>query len=303
MSPERIRAGRRSVELSRPDKVLFPGAGLTKADLADYYRRIADRILPFLRDRPISMHRFPDGITSGGFYHKRAPDSFPGWVDRVRVKVKDDGSQQQVAVNRAATLVFLADQACITPHPWLSRADRLDTPDRAVFDLDPPGGDFGAVRRAARLLRAVLQDAGLAAYVMATGSRGLHVVVPLRREHGFDVVRRIARRIARAAARRHPDELTVEQRKEKRKGRILVDYLRNAYGQTSVPPYAARARGGAPVAAPLDWDEVADAALAPDKYRVANIFRRLAHKDDPWQGFARHARSLDQARIRQLSPD
>lgn len=303
MTPRRIRVGRRSVELSRPDKVLFPGAGLTKADLADYYRRIAERILPYLRERPISMHRFPDGIAGGGFYQKEAPGSFPGWVDRVRVRVKDGGTQRQVAVNRAATLVFLADQACITPHPWLSRADRLDVPDRMVFDLDPPGGSFGAVRKAARFLRAVLEDAGLAAYVMTTGSRGLHVVVPLRREHGFDVVRRNARRVAEVAAGRHPDELTVEQRKKKRGGRILVDYLRNAYGQTSVPPYAVRAREGAPVAAPLDWCEVADAALAPDRYRVSNIFRRLAQKDEPWQGFGRHARSLDQARIKQLSPD
>ena len=160
MSGLRVRVGRHIVEISRPDKVLFPDDGITKRDLAEYYRRVASRILSFLKDRPLSLQRFPDGI-GWGFYEKKAPAYFPDWVERVRVKVKEGGSQQQLMCNNAATLVYLADQACITPHPWLSGKGRLDFPDRMIFDVDPSGRDFGAVRAAALTLRSVLEQAGL----------------------------------------------------------------------------------------------------------------------------------------------
>ena len=290
MSGLSIRVGGHAVEVSHPDKVLFPDDGITKRDLAEYYRRVAPRILPFLKDRPLSLQRFPDGI-GWGFYEKKAPAYFPEWFERVRVKVKEDGSQQQLMCNDAASLVYLADQACITPHPWLSKKGRLDFPDRMIFDLDPAGSDFAVVRDAAFVLKDVLEQAKLKPFAMTTGSRGLHVVVPLAGTEKYDDVRSRARELAEEAAFREPKALTVELRKDARKGRTFIDYLRNAYGQTSVPPYAVRARKGAPVAVPLRWEELSSPGLKATTYTVKNVFERLDCTPNPWSGFVRRARS------------
>jgi bifunctional non-homologous end joining protein LigD len=286
-----FRVGGHVIAVSHPDKVLFPDDGITKRDLAEYYRRVAPKILPFLKDRPLSLQRFPDGI-GWGFYEKKAPAYFPEWFERVRVKVKEGGAQQQLMCNNAASLVYLADQACITPHPWLSKKDRLDYPDRMIFDLDPAGRDFAATRDAALALGDLLERNGLSPFVMTTGSRGLHVVVPLVGEEKFDDVRKRARELAEAAAANDPKALTVEPRKDARKGRIFVDYLRNAHGQTSVPPYAVRARKGAPVAVPLRWDEISSPGLTATSYNVRNLFERLSRFPNPWSGFAGRARSV-----------
>lgn len=286
-----LRFGPYTVEVSSLDKVLFPDVGVTKGDLIDHYRAAADRMLPFLRDRPVSMQRFPDGIAADGFYQKEAPDYFPEWIRRVTVE-KEGGTVDHVVCDNEATLVYLANQACITPHVWLSRADEIRRPDRMIFDLDPSGEDFGIVRFAARELRDLLQEVGLYPYVMTTGGRGLHVVVPFDRSADFDVVRAFARDVAETLAARHDDRLTTETRKSKRHGRLFLDYLRNAYAQTGVPPYAVRPRPGAPVAVPLDWDEVSDSDLRGDAYHTRNVATRLEREDDPWKGMGRHARSL-----------
>jgi bifunctional non-homologous end joining protein LigD len=289
------RFGRYTVELTKLDKVLFPDARITKGEIIDYYREVADRMLPYLQDRPVSMQRFPDGIGGEGFYQKEIPDYFPDWIDRVTV-AKAGGKVTHVVCQNAATLVYLANQACITPHVWLSRRDRLDHPDRMIFDLDPPGDDFASVRGAARTLRELLDGLGLTAYAMTTGGRGLHVVVPLDRSADFNEARGFARDAADLVARRDPERLTTETRKDKRKGRLFVDYLRNAYAQTGVPPYSVRARKGAPVAVPLAWKELGDAKLRGNAYDVRNALRRLSRVDDPWKGMTRRARSLGSPR-------
>ncbi|HUF89881.1 MAG TPA: non-homologous end-joining DNA ligase [Gemmatimonadota bacterium] len=290
-----LRFGPYSVEVSSLDKVLFPDVGVTKGDLIDHYRAVAARMLPFLRDRPVSMQRFPDGIDAGGFYQKEAPDYFPGWIRRVTVK-KEGGTVEHVVCDNEATLVYLANQACITPHVWLSRADEIDRPDRLIFDLDPPDEEFELVRFAAREMRELLRELGLDPYVMATGGRGLHLVVPLDRSADFDTVRAFARDVTGTLAARHDDRLTIETRKNKRRGRLFLDYLRNAYAQTGVPPYAVRPRPGAPVAVPLDWDELPDPDLRGDAYHTRNVRTRLGRGDDPWKGMGRHARSLSTPR-------
>lgn len=286
----------RTIGLSNLDKVLYPDAGITKGDVVEFYERIGDTMLPYVRDRFLSMHRWPDGIGGEGFYQKETPGWFPDWI-RTREVEKKGGTNCQVVVEEPATLVYLAQQACLTPHVWLSRADRPRHPDRIVFDLDPPEGSwreaFDDVRRAARRVRAVLERIGLVPFVMTSGSSGLHVYVPIRRSHGFDEVKRVARDVAELLARRHPDRLTTEIRKTARKGRIFLDYLRNEYAQTAVAPYSLRARPGAPVATPLDWDELSASGMGPRRYTLENLFRRLGRKDDPWKGMARRARSLD----------
>jgi bifunctional non-homologous end joining protein LigD len=300
---DRIRAGKYTVELSNTDKVLFPGDGITKGDLIDYYRQIAVVMLPYIKDRPLVMHRFPDGIDAEGFYQQEVSDYFPDWIERVSVK-KEGGSISHVVCRNAATLVYLANQACITLHVWLSRQDRLDNPDQLIFDLDPPDKDFEPVREAAQLLRQFLQGLSLESLVKTTGSRGLHVIVPLDRSAGFDRVRSFARGVAETLSRLEPRKVTSELSKEKRKGRIFLDYIRNSYGQTAVAPYAVRARPGAPVATPLDWDELTELHLNAQSYTIKNMLQRLSRRQDPWQGMWRRVYSLDKAekKLEELKP-
>ena len=286
----KVRLGRRTVALSSLDKVLFPDAGITKGDLVEHYRRVAGRMLPHVKGRPVSMQRFPDGIDADGFYQKDAPDYFPDWIRRVTVE-KKGGTVEHAVVDDAATLVYLANQNCITPHVWLSRADRLHHPDRLIFDLDPPGEDFESVRFAAGALRDLLGELGLVPFPMTTGGRGIHVLVPLDRKADFDAVRDFARDAAGLLAARHPDRLTTEVRKNKRRGRLFLDVMRNSYAQTAVPPYAVRARPGAPVAMPIGWRELSALPLGGATWNTRNVAARL-RKKDPWQGLSRRARSL-----------
>jgi len=283
------------VEISRPDKVLFPEDGITKTDLARHYAEVADMMLPHLAGRPVNMQRFPDGIAEQSFYEKKVPSHFPDWVHRVEVHTAG-GSQQQVVVDDARSLVYLAQQACVTPHTWLSTTKDLDHPDLLVLDLDPSEDDLAKVRRATRLVGGLLDDLGLTSYLKTTGSRGYHVVVPLRPGEGFDEVRDFARAVGERLVDREPDLLTLEARKEKRGTRVLVDVMRNGYGQTAVPPYAVRARPGAPVAAPIAWEELS--RVAPAQVTMSSLPRRLAAKADPWAGMRRHAQGLSRARRR-----
>ncbi len=286
------RFGPYTVETSSEDKALFPDAGVTKRDLIEHYVRIAGTILPHMRARPVVMHRFPDGIDAKGFYHKNVPDHFPEWIERVEIPKEEGGTIEQALCENAATLAYLANQACVTPHVWLSRADHLRRPDLVVFDLDPSDGDFEKVRESARILADAFEKAGLAVFLQLTGSRGIHVVAPLRPEQEFDAVRGFAQTLARCLAEEHPDLLTVEQRKDKRGDRVYLDTARNAYAQTIVTPYAVRARPGAPVATPITRDELDDPQLSPTRYDIRSIHDRMAQRDDPWSGIGRAARTL-----------
>jgi bifunctional non-homologous end joining protein LigD len=292
-----ITAGRRVVEVTRPDKPLFPD-GITKADLARYYEQVASAMLPHLDGRPLNLERYPDGIDGERIIQQRVGRHFPDWIKRVEVPARD-GAVEHVIASDPATLVYLAGQACITPHPWLSRRGRLDRPDRLIFDLDPSRGDEpDAVRRAACRIRELLSELGLHAWVMTSGSRGYHVAVPLQRRADFDAVRAFARDVARVAAARDPDLFTNEQRKAKREGRILIDVMRNAYGHTSVAPYAVRARPGAPVATPLHESELSDRDTRPDRWTLTTVASRLERDGDPWAAIGKRAQALTAARRR-----
>lgn len=291
----KLRFGPYSVETSNTEKIFFPDSGITKGDVIDYYQHIADTMMRHLRDRPLNMQRFPDGITDDGFFQKEISDYFPEWIDRIKVR-KQGGSNTQVVCNNAATLVYLANQACLTPHVWLSSIRSLDNPDRLVFDLDPSGPEFAAVRQATRLIVDFLKDLELPVYVQTTGSRGLHVIVPIDGSEGYESVRKFARNIAGIMAHDYPDLLTVEQRKDKRDAPVFIDTGRNAYGQTMVTPYAIRALAGAPIATPIELDELDDPRLNAQRYNLGNIFRRMARRKDPWFGIGRTAKSLKDAR-------
>ena len=287
-----------SVELSHADKVFFPDSGITKGDLVGYYRDMAGRMLPYLRDRPLVMARYPDGITGERIFQKNVPRYFPDWVTRTRVK-KQDGTLLQVVCDKPATLVYLANQACIEMHSFLSRVGALDRPDQVVFDLDPPDDNrFGEVRHLALRLRELLEDElGLTAFVKTTGGRGVHVHVPLNARDDFDAARRFARQASEVLAAREPDLLTVEQRKDSRGDRVYADVMRNAYAQTVVAPYTVRARPGARVATPLRWEELEDPGLAPGRFTLRTVGERLAQpgRSDPWAGLARRRYGLARA--------
>ncbi len=286
------------VPVTHPDRVLFAADGITKGELVDYYTRVAPAMLPHLRDRPLSVQRFPRGIDAPGFVQQDFADSLPDWMDRAAVPKEDGGTVVHPVAGRPQALRWLANQNCVTLHGWLSRRRALDHPDRLVVDLDPSVDDFGAVCATARAVADLLDDLGLRCYVQTTGSSGLHVVTPLTPGPDFDTVRAFARDVARLVADQDPDHRTVEMRKQNRGDRVYLDIMRNGYAQTAVCPYAVRPRAGAPVATPLDWAELDDPTLRPDRYTIRDIPARLAEVGDPWAGMGRHARSLTRPRRR-----
>ena len=278
------------VRVSSRDKVMFP-PGITKGELADHYDAVGEVMVPHVRDRPIAMHIYPRGIEAGGVFVKQAPKHFPGWIKRVTVR-KRDGTITHVVANRADTLVYLAGQNCVTPHTWLSRADKIERPDRLIFDFDPEHERFAEVRAAARALGELLRDLGLEPHAMTSGSRGIHVTVPLKRTRGFDEVRAFAEGVGQRLVEDDPKRLTMEWSKAKRGDRIYVDVGRNAYAQHAAAPYAVRARPDAPVATPLHWEELDDRRLTPTRWTVRSLPDRLDEAGDPWEGISGRARAL-----------
>lgn len=289
---EKVRVGRRTVEISHPDKLLFARPPLTKRDIVGHYERVADVMLPHVRGRPLALQVFPDGIERPGFFMKSIPGYYPSWISRATVP-KRGGAVTHVLAEDPATLVYLAGQNVVTLHAWLSRADEPQLPDRLILDFDPsPGASFNSVRAAARAAGARLRDVGLVPYAMVTGSRGVHVVCPLRRGPAYTEVHAYARTIAEAMVRDDPRRLTLEWRKDDRGRRIYVDVNRINYAQHAVAPYAVRPRPRAPVAMPIRWEELSEARLKPDRWTVRDAGDRVAAEGDAWQGLARRARSL-----------
>ena len=289
-----IAIGRRQVPFSHPDKALFTDPVITKRTLAEHYENVAAAMLPLVRDRPLALQAFPNGINQAGFFLKSVPRHFPDWIATVTVP-KKGGTLTQVVARDAATLVYLVGQNVVTPHIWLSRDDEPRQPDRLIIDFDPsPGVTFAEVRAGARDAGARLRDAGLATFAMVTGSRGIHVVSPLRRGPSFGDVHKFARAMAEAMVADNPDHLTLEWHREERGARIYVDVNRINYAQHAVAPYGVRPRPGGPVAMPIAWDELSDASLAPDKWTVATAADLLRSEGDQWKGIARQARKLPQ---------
>ncbi len=293
-----------TIALTHPDKLLFPGAGLRKRDLVAYYRRIAPFALPHCRDRALTVRRYPDGIDQRGFFQKHAPRDLPSWIRRARLPMRG-GTLTQILADDAETLAWLANAGTIELHVALARAAAPRRPDRIVFDLDPPDrprDDFAAIQAAARAVRKLGDELGLFNAVQTSGSRGLHVVWPITPAEDDARVHAFARDCAALLAQRHPDTLTAAQRKAARRGRVFVDYLRNAYGQTAVAPYSLRALPGAPLATPLDWHEALARDMHPRRYHVRNVFRRLGQRDCPWRDLEQHVVALAPAieRLRRL---
>jgi bifunctional non-homologous end joining protein LigD len=289
-----LKIGRHSVVINNQSKVLFSRSNITKGDLITYYRLVGPTMLPHLKNRPLTMHRFPDGIMAEGFYQKEIGKYFPAWISRATVPRREGGTTTYVICNHLGTLIYLANQACITTHLWLSKTDKITYPDRMIFDLDPDTKSlFTVVKKMALELKKILESYGLCPYAMLTGSRGMHVIVPLTRTHTFTTVKVCAKKIAaRLLAQDKTDTLTTDIRLKKRKGKLFIDVNRNAYAQTAVAPYAVRPLPGAPVATPVTWKEVASTTLTPQKFTIKNIGRRLKKTGDPLASIHKTAGSL-----------
>ncbi len=281
--------GKHKIKLSNQDKIYFPEKKISKGELIEYYEKIADRMLPHLKDRVITMKRYPDGIKKQGFFQKEVSDYFPEWIKTVKVKKKQGTGNQLVCQNKE-TLMYIANQGCITPHIWLSKISKLEKPDKIVFDLDPSEKNFSDVKTAAFDLKKETKKMKLNSFVMTTGSRGLHVIVPIKSETSFKKARAFARKTAEKTAENNPEKYTVEQRKNKRKGRVFLDFLRNSYAQTSVAPYSVRARTGAPVAVPIEWSELKNKNIKPQTFNIKNLFKKK--KKDSWKKIYRKAKTL-----------
>ena len=280
------------VRLTHPDRVLYADAGVTKLGLASYYAEIADWILPHVAHRPLSLRRYPEGTGKPGFFQKNVGPGAPEALERIAIKSTSTTTEFAVVEN-VAGLVALVQMGVLEIHPWGSRVDDVERPDRLVFDLDPgPGVAWEETIRAARRLRQFFNELALSSFVKTTGGKGLHVVLPIARRHSWDEAKQFARAVVERLAAQHPREYLTKSSKAARRDKIFLDYLRNDRGATAVAAYSTRARPGATVSVPLAWDELTP-AIRSDHFHVHNVPARLARlKHDPWAELAEIRQSI-----------
>lgn len=290
--PEIMEAILNKAEQTSNNKIIFPATGITKQQVVQYYDNIAEHILPYLKDRPLTMQRFPGGVAKEGFFQKDAPEGFPDWVSTVEVN-KEGERTKHIVCNSKDILLYLVNQNVLTFHVALSKTEKMEYPDKLIFDLDPPEGNFALVVKAAKALRKLLEEKlDLKSYVMASGSNGLHVIVPLKQEDHFEKVRDFAKEVADYVCSKNPDEFTTGIQMYRRQGRLYIDTLRNYDVQTSVAPFSLRVKEKAPVATPLSWDELDEPSLNAQTYTIHSIFERLKSKSNPWVDFDQNAQSI-----------
>jgi len=288
----------RQVQLTNPQRLLWPEDGLTKADLVAYFVDLAPYLLPFLQDRPLVFTRYPDGIYGQSFYQKQAPAYTPEWIRRFPYRSKNSGRTIEfILADSAATLAWLANQACLEIHPWFSRIGSLESPDFAVFDLDPaePAG-FEETRSVAFLVKTVLEEAGLLGWPKTSGATGIHIYVPLENRYSYQEVTDFIRQVASLLQRTFPERITLERAVAKRSGKVYIDYLQLNRGKTIVAPYIPRPRRGAPVSTPFSWAELAK--IRPEEFNLRSLPGRLREVGDLYAGLAEHRQGLEEARRR-----
>ncbi len=282
-----------SVDVTHPEKVLFPADGITKGELCAYYEAVAPLMLPHVAGRPVTMERFPAGIGQKGFIQKNLSKGIPAWLATVEVDRREkDGAVRYPLAGDARALVWLANQNSITPHVWTSRVPRLERPDVCVVDLDPPEEGAPPLGDAVLAVRDALAELGVAAFVKTSGSKGFHVVVPLDADADFPAVWRFGHGLGAVLVKRHPALFTQEFIKADRGGRIYLDTARNAPGATFAAVYAVRPKPGAPVSAPCTWAEIAGGAATPRAFTLRSMRRRIEETGDLWRDLPAQAASL-----------
>ena len=280
--------------ITHPEKVLFPEDGITKGELAAYYEAVAPVMLPHIRNRPITMERYPAGIGKKGFWQKSVEKGFPDWLQRIDAP-KKDGVVHHPLVSDERSLLWMVNQNTITPHVWTSRAPDLYHPDITIFDLDPSVDDPAMLRAAAVGLRDLLEELGLPSWIKTSGSKGFHIALSLDGKADMGTAARFAHDLGRLFVARHPKELTLEFHKKDRGRRILVDTGRNDYSATFAAAYAVRPKKGAPVSAPCTWEEVITGDVGPQTLTLRTVPDRVAALGDVWSDMRRRRRGLGAA--------
>ena len=288
------------IRLTHPDRVLYPDQGITKLELARYYEQVAGWMLPHVEGRPLTLVRCPSGHKKQCFYQRHVTESLGDPIRSIAVK-EGRSTVSYVAVDSPPGLIALAQMGVLEIHTWGSRQDHLEQPDRLTFDLDPdPALSWKRVKEAAQALRERLSDLGLHSFVKTTGGKGLHVVVPIAPRQNWDVVKAFARKVAESFAEGAPELYLATMSKAKRKGKIFIDYLRNARTATAISAYSTRARASAPVSVPLTWDELAT-DVREDHFTIRNVPQRLARlRRDPWEGYEKLRAPLRESMLKKL---
>src|SRR5947208_1951069 len=278
--------GKRKVELSNLTKVLFPDDRIVKAQLIEYYLKIAPTFLAHVKGRPLSLVRFPDGIGGESFFQKNRPEWAPAWIEHVTL---GEEKKDYVIGTEEASLAWLANLACIELHQMHSRAPHFDKPDYIVYDFDPPENfKFSNVAELALEFKEHLEGFGYHPFVKTTGRKGLHVVTPIEPKWEFEKAFEAAKAVAQPFVDAHPSLLTLQIKKEHRKGKVLLDIYRNRQSQTIVSTYSARGLPGAPVSTPLHWEEL-DSLESPKTFNLHSVPQRVVQNGDPWEGIAAYA--------------
>jgi len=296
---EQIEVGRHRVRLTHPERVLFPGDGVTKADLAEYYVEIGDAIVPHLRERPFTLKRYPHGIDGQAYFHKQAPKGKPSWIPtrQFRTMPREGGPRlvDFTLVNETAALVWMVQMNCIDMNAWYSRVDRPDRPDYVVFDLDPPESrnGFEQAIRVAHLIREALEELELRSYPKTSGADGIHVLVPITRRSSYSDTYEFAERVSRGVELRNPGLATTEWLKKKRRG-VLVDHRQNGHGKTIAAVYSVRPKPGAPVSTPLRWEDLGP-KVRPRDFGRREALARVARHGDLFEPVLRGGQALGPA--------
>jgi bifunctional non-homologous end joining protein LigD len=299
-SNEKSGASEERLELTHPDKILYPDSGITKRELALYFARVSEWMLPHVADRPLTLVRCPEGNGKSCFFQKHANAQLPPGVRAIPIRERQKEARY-MAVSKARGLLDLAQMGVLEVHTWGAHADDPEKPDLLVFDLDPDVSvEWAKVIEAARLVRERLEALGLTSFVKTTGGKGLHVCVPIVRRIEWDGAKEFCRKFSEAIVASAPDEYVATASKARRKGKIFIDFLRNARGATFIAPYSTRARPGAPVAVPLGWDELSE-NIPPDHFDVRSLPARLqALKRDPWREMPALRQSLSARLLRRF---
>jgi bifunctional non-homologous end joining protein LigD len=273
------------IKLTHPDRALYPDQGITKLELARYYQQVGDWMIPHVKERPLTLLRCPEGQKKQCFYQRHVTELAHGPIHDIRVR-EGRSTVSYISVDSTPGLIALVQMGVLEIHTWGSRQDRLDQPDRLTFDLDPdPALPWKNIREAALTLRRRMADLGLGAFVKTTGGKGLHVVVPIIPKHNWDEVKAFTKKVAATVAIEEPKLYTTTMSKAKRKGKIFIDYLRNARTATAVCAYSTRASAGAPVSVPVSWQELAT-DVREARFTIRNVPQRLARlRKDPWDGY------------------
>lgn len=294
-----VNVGNKVVQLTNLDKVYWPDDKYVKGQMIAYYDAMSERILPFLKDKPISLHRFPNGIDGDGFFQKDVdPDKIPDWIKTVPVLAESTGKEiDYIICNDKATLLYIANLGSIEINPWLATYKKPENPDFAVLDLDPNGADFEEVIRVAQRTKELLDKIRVPAFLKTSGSTGLHIYLYVNGRYDYDVVRDFIQLVAEILHEKHPDTTSIIRDPKKREGLIYLDFLQNRKGQTIAAPYSLRPKAGATVSAPLSWDELKPGLRIKD-FNIQSMLKRVQDIPDPWDGIWDKPVNLKQALAR-----